>query len=272
MFSGSNAHWLSGESGMVGQLFFEATPSQRMAAETSVGFRCDGLLKDASSRNVNIESLGVTPRASTLDTPILCVAATAAEAGKTVLAGKIIRYLVSKGCHVAAVKVTGTGGTMDSQAHREAGAFFTADQVDAGLITTYTNPDRFRTLIIKSFLHAQDQGPDLILAELGGDIIFANNPTFLGMPEIRRNLQGLIVISGDSLSCYGVVRYLEGELEIPTSLIHHFSSPFRNFAGMRERLEAMGIDEVHDPNDPGQIEDVVSALQANSKKGNGGEP
>jgi len=257
---GSEAHWLAGESGLVGRLFQEPNPDTHPHAETSVEFRCLGLVVDPSGKPANIASLAVTPASTELQTPILFLAATVAEAGKTTLAAKVIRHLTKGGRRVAAVKVTGTGGTMDSQKHRDAGAFLTADQVDAGLITTYCPPDTFRGRILKSFLYAQDHHPDLILAELGGDLTFANNPTLLRMPEIRRNAVGMIVVSGDPLSCYGVARYLREELDIGPDAVRHFSSPFRNPAGMKARAAVMGVEEVFDPNAPEEIATAVRGL------------
>jgi hypothetical protein len=255
---GSEAHWLAGESGLVGLLFQEPNPDTHLHAETSVGFRCFGLVVDPAGLPVNIASLAVTPASTKLHTPLLLLGATVAEAGKTTLAARIIRYLVDNARRVAAVKVTGTGGTMDSQKHREAGAFLAVDQVDAGLITTYCDPEIFRERILKSFLFAQDHRPDLILAELGGDLTFANNPTFLDMPEIKGNLAGMMVVSGDPLSCYGVARYLTEELGVDPRRVRHFSSPFRNPAGMKARAQVMGVEEVFDPNAP---EEVAAALK-----------
>jgi hypothetical protein len=260
VFAGSEAHWLAGESGLVGRLFFEADPDTPLHPETSVDFRCLGLLTNAAGERVNIESLAVSPVSTELHTPLLLLGATVAEAGKTTLASAIIRYLSGGGRRVATVKVTGTGGTKDSQKHREAGAFLAVDQVDAGLITTYCPPEMFRKRILKSFLYAQDHDPDLILAELGGDLTFANNPTLLRMPEIIANSVGMIVVSGDPLSCYGVARYLIEEMGVPPESVRHFSSPFRNPAGMKVRAEVMGVKEVFDPNSPTEVEAAVEDL------------
>jgi hypothetical protein len=259
VLSGSEARWIAGESGLVGLLFHEADPDTPFQAETSVAFRCDGLVVQRSGAPVNVRSLAVRPESTDLATPLLLISATAAETGKTVLTGKVIRQLVNSGRRVAAVKVTGTGGTMDSQRHREAGAFPAADQVDGGLITTYCPAETFRERIILPFLYAQDHEPDLIVGELGGDLTFANNPTFLRMPEVRRNLGGMMVISSDPLSCYGVARYLTEALEIGPELVRHFTSPFRNPWGMKARASVMGVEEVYDPN---SSEDIERALDA----------
>ena len=242
---------------MVGRLIREPNLRGPFGAETSVRFRLLGLLLDSTGAPVNLESLAVQPRTTTLETPRLLVGATAAEVGKTTLVGKVIRRLSATGLKVAAVKVTGTGGTIDSRSHRDSGAFITADQVDAGLITTYCDSEVFRNRILRSFLWVQDHGPDLILGELGGDLIFANNPTFLRMGPVLSNLLGMVVIAGDPLSCYGSARYLADELGLPPDSVRFFSSPFRNPAGMKARASVMGVSAVFDPNDPTEIDEVL---------------
>ncbi len=254
---GTDAHWLAGESGLVGLLEFEGTPNRSVDVETSVGFRCMGLLQYADGRNVNIEHFALAPRCDHLSTPILCIGATAAEMGKTVLTGKVIRHLVSRGLRAAAIKVTGTGGTKDSQEHLAAGASFVFDQVDGGLITTYTEPANFQRCIVRSFRSAQDQRPDLIVAELGGDLIWANNPTFLNMAEMRDNIRLLAVLTSEALSCIGISHYLEQSLHFPMSRVRLFSSPFRNYFGMQKRLAMLGTARLYDANDMAHIGSVV---------------
>ncbi|NIW36439.1 MAG: hypothetical protein GWN32_07830, partial [Gemmatimonadetes bacterium] len=117
---GREAHWLAGESGLVGLLRAEGGPTK--GVETSVPFRCIGLVQHAGRRNANIDDWAIVPETLRLSVPLICVGATSAEAGKTVLAQKVIRALVSQGLRTAAVKVTGTGGAVDSSMHREAGA------------------------------------------------------------------------------------------------------------------------------------------------------
>jgi hypothetical protein len=258
VYSGSKAYWIAGESGMVGDLFHEAIPNPSIEVETSAEFSCLGLVQDpVTSSIVNVEDLAIQARASRLTTAMICVAATSAEAGKTVLAGEIIRLLVDRGIRVGAVKVTGTGGTLDSIHHRRSGAAVALDQVDAGMITTYTSPETFRTRIVRSFRYAQDLGVGFLVAELGGDLIYANNPTFLSMPEMRENIRSLLVINNDPLSCLGARRYLEVNLGFPRSRIRMFSSPFRNFLGMSRRMGVLGIEALYDVRDLDHLRRVV---------------
>jgi hypothetical protein len=254
---GRPAHWLGGESGLVGLLWAEGRPTASIDVETSVPFRCIGLVKNAEGRAVNIADFALTPPARPFTVPTIGIAATSAEAGKTVLTRKVIEACVRLGLRTAAIKVTGTGGTVDSSGHRAAGAHIVLDQVDGGLITTYGDSDTFRERIVLPFRAAQAEGADVVIAELGGDIVYANNPTFLTMPEMVSALRMLLVINNDALSCLGTMHYLERDLVFPTERVRLFASPFRNFAGQLKRMPVLGLDGLCDPNDVDRIAELV---------------
>jgi hypothetical protein len=207
-----------------------------------------------NNKKLNIAELISTPQSKIVQTPILLIGASSAEAGKTTLATKLIKHLCQKGIKVAAIKVTGTGGIMDSQKHQEAGAFWTADQVEAGLITTYTSPEKFKHQIPNLFLLAQDQEPDLIVAELGGDIIWANNPSLFSISELMRHVIDFWVIANDMLSGLGIKHFLQSYPTLYQKLTL-FASPFRNFEGMRKRAITLGIGKIENPN--GNMEELV---------------
>ena len=152
---GRPVYWIAGESGMVGELFKETTEGKANPhkPEKSAPFICLGLLyrlNDCSDDAAQVEPKirgdetskpiqpvnvldfalpSVEPR-FVVSRPILCVAATAAEAGKTTLACKLVKILTEqRGLKVGVIKTTGTGGIKDSMQHRAAGATVAYDQV-----------------------------------------------------------------------------------------------------------------------------------------------
>ncbi len=254
---GLPAHWLAGESGLVGMLWAEGRPTPSIEVETSERFRCIGLVRTPDGRSVNIDDFALSPPERLLDIPIIAVAATSAEAGKTVLAQKVVAAAVGLGLRTAAIKVTGTGGTVDSSAHRSAGADIVLDQVDGGLITTYCDADTFRKRIVRPFRHARDLGAEVVIAELGGDLVYANNPTFLAMREMVARLRMLMVVNNDALSCLGTMHFLERDLAFPIERVRLFSSPFRSFSGQAKRMPVLGLGELCDPDDRAQVGRLV---------------
>lgn len=244
---GLAAHWIAGESGIVGCLEREASTDSIHKAEMSVDFRCDGLVVDTQLRPVNIREFAVQVHQNRVSTPIIMISATSSESGKTVLAGKLIRLLTNAGIRVGALKVTGTGGVLDSLYHLSSGAVAALDNVDAGLITTGGEAQPLRDRIPAIFRQIERAGIDLIVAELGGDVVSANNPEVFQIGEIMDNTKLLIVISNDALAAAGFNVLTTTKFDFPEEKLLHFTSPFRNHAGMKRRMAAVGIEVCYDP-------------------------
>jgi molybdopterin-guanine dinucleotide biosynthesis protein len=202
----------------------------------------------------------VDPPDDELSTPIVMIAATSSESGKTVLTGKLIRQLTHAGIRVGALKVTGTGGVLDSLHHQQSGAVAVLDQVDAGLITTYCDAEEFRRRIPRIFRQIQRSGVEVVVAELGGDLLSANNPEVFRIDELMDNTLLLLVISNDALAAVGVNAVNEDRLGFTAANMRHFTSPFRNHAGMARRMIAAGITECYDPRSSDDIAQIVGQI------------
>ncbi len=257
---GAEVRWVAGESGIVGQLEREAHADSIHRPELAPLFRCIGLLFKGDDV-VDIRQFRVQPRTAAFSTPVVLVAATSSEAGKTVLAGQLIRRLSDRGLAVGAIKVTGTGGVMDSLHYASAGAVATLDSVDAGLITTHGPAAAFHERIPGVFRQMQDHGVDLVVAELGGDLVSANNPELFAITEIMANVRLMLVVCNDALGAAGVQRLTETRLGFPAARMVYLSSPFRNHAGMARRMRSVGVARAYDPradSDLAQLTDLIA--------------
>ena len=198
--------------------------------------RCLGLLnKDGKRMNSadNVQDwcleLGSTA-------PIILVAGTATDAGKTTITSNIISILVNElNYDIAGCKLAGTGCLEDILAHKDAGAKWIADFPDVGLPSTYTSEERYmkgtRTLLHELNKH----NPDFIIGELGGDIIWANIPTLLKMPDVMKNVIGIVLVPLDTLSVIGSLKLMdEWNVQTPVYIIN---SPFRNERASQMRIE-----------------------------------
>ncbi len=259
---GLKAHWIAGESGIVGCLERQPVLDSTHDVESAVGFECDGLVLNGHGQPVNIRSFAVEPPDREVSTPIVLVAATSSSAGKTVLSGEVIRRLAETGLKVGAIKASGTGGVLDSLHHQRAGATAVLDFVDAGLITTHVDPRVFRARIPLVFRQMQALGAELIVAELGGDLLSASNPELFRIEEIIDNSKLLLVISNDPLGATGVIALNDARLGFPGAKVRHFSSPFRNHAGVARRMASAGIPECHDPRSPDDLARIVDEILA----------
>jgi hypothetical protein len=232
--------WLGGASGVVG-ICEETTTLSTNTIEGAFKIKLIGLVKNDTG-NLNIMEFSIRPVQKKLKLPVILISGTSAEAGKTTLMKNVLSFL-SEHTKIAALKITGTGGMLDCNVYKNAGAHFTADQVDCGLITTYTQPKHFEDHIQKAFLAAQESGCQLILAELGGDLPGANNPALLKAKFLIDHIHSLIVINNDAMSIMGSQAFLK-KIDFKKK-VFHFSSPFRNYVGMKSRANYLEPCSLH---------------------------
>jgi molybdopterin-guanine dinucleotide biosynthesis protein len=253
-------HWVAGESGIVGCLEREPPSNSIHGPESAVEFVCDGLIFNSEGQPVNIRDFAVQPENGEVSTPIVLIAATSSESGKTVLTGKLIRLLSDAGVRVGALKVTGTGGVLDSLHHEKSGAVAVLDSVNAGMISTYCDAELFRQQTPLIFRQLESFDVDVIVAELGGDILSANNVEVFRIDEVMKNALRLLVISNDGLAAAGVIAVNETQLGFATDKIRHFTSPFRNHAGMARRMASIGITDCYDPRSADELASIANQI------------
>lgn len=278
----TEACWIAGDSGLVGIMLGEggvanplAERGQRFTIESLV-CRPDSLLPSGES-NAHSVPLTVTDLAicrgivadsaavRNFSTPIVVIGGTSAEAGKSTLTKKIVGFLATAGMRVAAIKATGTGGMVDSQTHAAGGALLTLDQVDCGIPTSYIPAPRFAGCIHRAFCACELWGAGVIVVELGGDLLWANNLTLLKLNFFRSNLATALVIANDPFAAYGVAHWWNAEVfssEATESAagasqeasaryprLSLVASPFRSVVGATRRHAALGLPLPWDCND-----------------------
>lgn len=162
-------------------------------------------------KSVNLLSQLRTAQQLMCNCPLILIAGTAAAVGKTTFATKLIEFLVkTMHWHVAATKLAGAGEYEDLLSLRKAGAEPVENFVDAGLPTTYDVPDHLVVPTIKGVLNRlSEKQPDVIVAELGGDILGASVPEILADPEILAITEALILIPSDVVAAYGAIAVLK---------------------------------------------------------------
>jgi hypothetical protein len=190
--------------------------------------------------------------ATCADTPIVFVGGTAAEVGKTTFASAFVHHLAANhGVRVGVTKLAGTGRLRDVLTLADAGARCFADFVDAGLGTTYGHPEE---LVVGAARHITqrltDEGAEVVVAELGGDLWAAGIPSILCDPALAAAARLLVVVPSDTMASLGAQTWLrESGVEIP--VVH--AVPHRNVMAARERLRrGLGVRPV----DPHVAEDL----------------
>jgi hypothetical protein len=139
--------------------------------------------------------------------PVVALAGTCMEAGKTAAACAVISRMRHRGLVVDAFKATGVSLRRDILAMEDAGARRSAIFTDLGIVTTTraNGPALTRTMLTD--LSAGK--PDVIVFELGDGILGTYGvDAILECPDIRAALTGVILSANDPVAAWGGVKLL----------------------------------------------------------------
>ncbi|WP_255954624.1 hypothetical protein [Streptomyces odontomachi] len=192
-------------------------------------------------------------------TPVVLVGGTAAEVGKTTFASALVHHLAGRHhLRVGVTKLAGTGRLRDLLTLADAGAHCAADFVDAGLGTTYGHST---DAVVGAARHLMnrltDDGAEIIVAELGGDLWGAGIPDILRDPGLVAAARALVLVPSDTMASLGAATWLE-QTGISIPPVH--GVPHRNVLAARERVgKGMGVRLV-DPHNEQDMEQLVTEV------------
>jgi hypothetical protein len=169
-----------------------------------------GTVCDELGLPMNIGDAGLYP-SKTLDVtaPIIVVAGSCMNSGKTVAAVELIRQASSAGLRVAGAKLTGIACLRDTLNMQDHGAFETASFLECGLPSTVDCDDL--PAVSKAILnHLGSFDPDLIVVELGDGIIGGYGvDSILKDAEIRDAISSFVFCASDYVGVIGGATVLE---------------------------------------------------------------
>ena len=150
--------------------------------------------------------------------PVIAIAGTCMNSGKTTVAAAVIKFLTAHGYDVAACKATGVSAKRDVYAMADAGATSTAIFTEFGVVTTSgsVGPVVAGNLIS----HLSSRKPDMIVMELGDGILGA-----YGVEEIlldayvKDKIKCLILAANDPVGSWGAVMLLRERFGIEPSVV-----------------------------------------------------
>lgn len=150
--------------------------------------------------------------------PIVIVAGSCMNSGKTVAAVEIIRQASNAGLKVAGVKLSGIACLRDTLNMEDHGAFVTASFLDCGLPSTVDRSDLGSTA--KSiFNHVNSFEPDLIVAELGDGIVGGYGvDVILGDTVIMKAVSSFVFCASDYVGVIGGAAILR-DLDIAIDVV-----------------------------------------------------
>ncbi|MGB5247301.1 MAG: hypothetical protein WBM54_04640 [Woeseia sp.] len=175
------------------------------------------------------ERIGVPARAGAaeldsaaqLDTrgvPVVALAGTCMDSGKTVAACAIVAGLRHQGLRVAACKATGVALRRDIHAMEDAGASDSMIFSDLGIVTTTAENGPALTRNLLSSLAAR--GPDVIVVELGDGLIGEYGVEAILTDEAIRNaFTAVVLCANDPVGAWGGARILREQFGIEPAIV-----------------------------------------------------
>jgi hypothetical protein len=172
-------------------------------------------LGDRIGRPAHIRDHAVPP-ADTLESsvPVIYVAGTCMNAGKTVAATELVRGLARAGLRVAAAKLTGVSLMRDALSMLDAGAVAALTFNDVGVASTHPGVTVATAKGIFNRLCAAK--PDVIVAELGDGILGEYGvQDILHDAELMRVGAAYIMAAPDPVACWGAAELMRSEFSLP---------------------------------------------------------
>jgi len=190
--------------------------------------------------------------------PVVALAGTCMEAGKTAAAAAIVGRMRHRGLTVDAFKATGVSLRRDIHAFEDAGARRTMLFTDLGVVTTTgrTGPALTRTMLTEL---AQGK-PDVIVFELGDGLLGTYGvDAILECDDIRRALTGVVLSANDPVAAWGGVRLLRERFDIEPCMVTGPSTD--NQVGIEIIEKQMGVSAFNALTDPAGLGDgVIDAI------------
>src|SRR3954470_11210470 len=150
--------------------------------------------------------------------PVVYVAGTCMNAGKTVAATELVRGLARSGLKVAAAKLTGVSLMRDALSMLDAGAIAALTFNDVGVASTHAG------ITVRTakgiFNRLSVARPDVIVAELGDGILGEYGvQDILRDAELMRVGAAYIMAAPDPVACWGAAELMAREFSLPITAI-----------------------------------------------------
>ncbi len=181
-----------------------------------------GVLADNNGHAINLMDFrlpSVTPSEKSSYPPVIFVAGTSMNAGKTYTVSCLVKGLTTLGYKVGATKLTGTGAGGDTWRMVDSGANKVLDFTDAGLATTYLASEEQLIDTAKLLLdNLAASNMDVIIAEIADGVGHGETCTLLKSSLIKSRASGVIFAAGDAMGASAGYEWLSRH-ELPVLAI-----------------------------------------------------
>lgn len=214
---------------------------------------------------VGKEQLDTTAGADTRGVPVVAIAGTCMNSGKTAAACALISRLRHLGLTVDAFKATGVSLRRDILAMEDAGARNTAIFTDFGVVSTTAENGPPVTRMMLNQLAAES--PDVIVYELGDGILGAYGvEAILQDPAIRSTLTYLALCANDPVAAWGGVKLLRDEFDLDPHVVTGPATD--NVVGRQIIADRLSVAAINAVTDGAALGDAVAASLGLGDKAN----
>jgi hypothetical protein len=221
---------------------------ERIGVPAKVGYK-------ALDYGVALENHGV---------PVVALAGTCMEAGKTAAASAIISRMRHRGLTVDAFKATGVSLRRDIMAFEDSGARRTMLFTDLGIVTTTA---QCGPALTRTMLNEMGVGrPDAIVFELGDGLLGTYGvESILREADIRQSLTAVVLSANDPVAAWGGVKLLRERFGIEPCVVTGPSTD--NQVGVQIIREQMKVEAFNAISNPADLGDhVISALKLSNAR------
>ena len=214
------------------------------------------------------ERIGVPARAglATLDkdaslntngVPVVALAGTCMDSGKTAAACQIVSRLRHLGFTVAACKATGVSLRRDVLAMEDAGAGDTMIFSDLGIVTT--TADNGPALTRSLLTGLGEKKPDVIVLELGDGLLGSYGvAAILSDEQIHAALTAVVLCANDPVSAWGGAKILRDEFDIDPAVVTGPATD--NDVGVQQIDERLGLPAINALSNGVALGDKIAGL------------
>jgi hypothetical protein len=190
--------------------------------------------------------------------PVVALAGTCMEAGKTAAASAIIARMRHRGLVVDAFKATGVSLRRDIMAFEDSGARRTMLFTDLGVVTT---TERSGPALTRTMLSEMAAGqPDAIVFELGDGLLGTYGvESILHQPDIKSALTAVVLSANDPVAAWGGVKLLRERFGIePCAVTGPATDNLVGVEIIREQMHVEAFNAISHPADLG--DHIIASL------------
>jgi hypothetical protein len=142
--------------------------------------------------------------------PVIVVAGSSMNAGKTTACASLIHGLARGGWRVGAAKVTGTGSFGDVQSYADAGACEVLDFTDAGLASTYRAEAATVERVARALVsELERRACEVVVVEVADGLFQRETAQLLDSPGWRASMHGVVFAAADAMGAVAGVQRLQ---------------------------------------------------------------